>query len=100
MGGTGTWHLAGKYPDRFSAAVPIAGSPRAPLEGWRTPVFAVHSLRDTVVPIQPTATRVEELKRMGVRAELITLERPTHFRTGDHVDGVKQAVAWLREGWK
>ena len=32
MGGTGTWHFAQKYPQRFSAAVPLAG-PRRPRPG-------------------------------------------------------------------
>ena len=35
MGGAGTWHFAGKYPDRFAAAVPVAGRPPATAAGWR-----------------------------------------------------------------
>jgi predicted peptidase len=100
MGGAGTWHLAGKHPERFSAAVPVAGRPPAALDAWRVPVFAVHSRRDTVVPIQATESRIEELKQRGVRAELLTLARPTHFETSAHVEGVRQAVAWLREIWR
>jgi dipeptidyl aminopeptidase/acylaminoacyl peptidase len=64
------------------------------------PVFAVHSLRDTVVPIQATESRIEELRGLGVKAELVTLDRPTHFQTSAHVEGVRRAVAWLREIWR
>ena len=34
MGGRGTWDWADKYPDRFSAAIPISGTPAAS-GAWR-----------------------------------------------------------------
>jgi predicted peptidase len=97
MGGAGTWHFAGKYPDRFAAAVPVAGRPPATATGWRVPVFAVHSRGDRVVPIGPTEARIDELKRAGVAAALFALDRPTHYQTGAHAEGVRQAVPWLRQ---
>ena len=97
MGGAGTWHFAGKYPDRFAAAVPVAGRPPATAEGWRVPVFAVHSRSDQVVPIGPTEKRIDELKRAGVSAQLVRLDRPTHYQTGAHVEGLRLAVPWLRQ---
>jgi pimeloyl-ACP methyl ester carboxylesterase len=33
MGGTGSWHLAEKFPERFSAAIPIASRPPASAAG-------------------------------------------------------------------
>ena len=100
MGGAGTWHFAGKYPDRFAAAVPVAGRPPESAARWRVPVFAVHSRSDRVVPIGPTEQRIDELKRAGVRAELVALETPTHFQTGAHAEGLRRAVPWLRQIWK
>ena len=97
MGGAGTWHFAGKYPDRFAAAVPVAGRPPATAAGWRVPVFAVHSRSDQVVPIGPTEKRIDELKRAGVRAELVALDRPTHYQTNAHAEGLRLAVPWLRQ---
>jgi predicted peptidase len=97
MGGAGTWHFAGKYPDRFAAAVPVAGRPPATAAGWRVPVFAVHSRSDRVVPIGPTEQRIDELKRAGVAAQLFALDSPTHYQTGAHAEGVRQAVPWLRQ---
>ena len=97
MGGAGTWHFAGKYPDRFAAAVPVAGRPPATAAGWRVPVFAVHSRSDQVVPIGPTEKRIDELKRAGVTAELVALGRPTHFQTSAHAEGLRLAVPWLRQ---
>jgi poly(3-hydroxybutyrate) depolymerase len=76
MGGRGAWSWAAKYPDRFSAAVPVAGRPPESLEGWRVPVMAVHSVHDTVVPIAPTQEAIAKLRSAGVRAEMIVLSGP------------------------
>jgi predicted peptidase len=50
MGGTGSWHLAEKFPERFSAVLPIASTPPASAVGWQLPVLAIQSRDDKVVP--------------------------------------------------
>jgi dipeptidyl aminopeptidase/acylaminoacyl peptidase len=100
MGGSGTWHFAAKYPERFSAAVPVAGRPPASIQGWRLPVLAIHSRNDEVVPIGPTETRIAELRKSGGRAELITLSGITHYETNRFVEGLSRAVPWLKEIWR
>jgi predicted peptidase len=100
MGGAGTWHWAGKYPERFSAAVPVAGRPPASVAGWRLPVLAIHSRNDEVSPIGPTEKGIAELQKAGARAELIVLSGITHYETHRHVDGLQRAVPWLKELWK
>lgn len=104
MGGSGVWYFAGKYPARFSAAIPVAGMPPASAdararEGWRTPVFAVHSRSDEVMPIGPTEIRIKELQHAGVRAELVVLTGISHSQTNRFVDGLRRAVPWLKETW-
>jgi len=100
MGGTGTWSVVSKYPDRFSAAIPVAGMPPASAEGWRTPVFAVHSSNDEVMPIGPTEARIKELQKTGVRAELVILTGISHHETNRFVDGLRRAVPWLKQTWQ
>ena len=100
MGGTGSWHFAAKYPKRFSAAIPVAGRPPASASGWRLPILAIHSRNDQVAPIGPTETRIAELQESGVNAKLIALNGITHFETYRFVDGLRQAIPWLREIWK
>lgn len=100
MGGRGAWSWAAKYPDRFSAAVPVAGRPPESLEGWRVPVMAIHSVHDTVVPIGPTQDAIAKLKSSGARAEMIVLSGPGHHETYKFVDGLHQAVPWLQQIWK
>ena len=100
MGGTGTWHWAGRYPERFSAAIPVAGRPPASAAGWSLPVFAVHSRNDEIAPFTSTRNRIGELRENGVRAELVELDGIGHYETGRHVEGLQQAVPWLREIWR
>lgn len=100
MGGTGSWHFAAAYPERFSAAIPIAGRPPESALGWRLPVLAIHSRNDQVAPIAPTETRIAELRKSGVNAKLIALTGITHYETYRFADGLQQAVPWLREIWK
>ena len=100
MGGAGSWHFAEKFPDRFSAAIPVAGRPPESAAGWRLPVLAVHSRDDQVVPFDPTQTRIAELQKAGVNAKLIALSGITHYQTNRFKDALRQAVPWLREVWK
>jgi len=100
MGGRGTWDWADKYPDRFSAAIPISGTPTASGATWRLPVFAVHSRDDKVQPIGPTERRIAELKMRGVNAQIVVLNGIEHFETYKFVGGLRQAAPWVQEVWK
>ncbi len=100
MGGAGSWHVAEKFPERFSAAIPVAGRPPASASGWRLPVLAIHSRDDQVVPFEPTAARIAELQKAGVNAKLIPLTGITHYQTNRFTGALRQAVPWLREVWK
>ena len=100
MGGTGSWHFAEKFPERFSAAIPIASRPPASASGWRLPVLAIHSRNDQVAPFEPAALRIAELQKAGVNAKLIALTGITHYETGRFADALRQAVPWLRDIWK
>jgi predicted peptidase len=100
MGGAGAWHFAEKFPERFSAAIPVAGRPPTSASGWRLPVLAIHSRNDQVVPFGPTQTRIAELQKAGVDASLIALTGITHYQTYRFRDALHEAVPWLREVWK
>ena len=100
MGGSGTWHWANTFPERFSAAIPVAGRPTGSASAWRVPVFAVHSRDDEVMPIEPAEKRIEELKQLGKNAEMVVLTGITHYETGKYVDGLRRAVPWLKDLWK
>src|SRR5258705_12733930 len=98
MGGAGTWYWADKYPDRFSAAVPVSGRPTSSATTWRVPVFAVHSRNDQVNPIGPTEQRIAQLKKQGLNAQIVVLTGISHYETNRFVDGLRQAVPWIQKG--
>ena len=100
MGGAGTWHFAEKYPQRFSAAIPVAGRPPASAAGWKMPVLAVHSHDDQVVPFGPAEARIAELQKAGVNAKMIAVSGISHYETSRFRDALKQSVPWLKEVWK
>ena len=100
MGGQGTWYWADRYPERFSAAVPVSGTPTPLAATWRLPVFAVHSRDDQVQPIGPTEQRIAELKKRGINAQMVVLNGIEHFETYKFVSGLRQAVPWIQEIWK
>jgi predicted peptidase len=100
MGGTGSWHFAEKFPQRFSAAIPIAGQPPESAAGWRLPVLAIHSRDDQVAPFGPTQARIAQLQKAGVNAKLILLSGISHYETDRFQGALQQAVPWLREIWK
>ena len=100
MGGAGSWHIAEKYPERFSAVIPVAGRPPASATGWKLPVLAIHSREDQVVAFGPAEARVIELQKSGVNAKLIALTGITHYETSRFRDALRQAIPWLREIWK
>jgi len=100
MGGTGSWHFAEKFPQIFSAAIPIAGTPSESAAGWRLPVLAIHSRDDQVAPFGPTEARIAQLQKAGVNARLILLAGITHYETDRFQGALRQAVPWLREIWK
>ncbi|HYM17684.1 MAG TPA: alpha/beta fold hydrolase [Micropepsaceae bacterium] len=100
MGGQGSWHFAEKFPERFSAAIPVSGTPPQSASGWKVPVFAIHSHDDQVQPFGPTATRIEELQKAGVNAKLVALNGITHYQMDRFQGALRRAVPWLREVWK
>lgn len=100
MGGSGAWYWAGKYPERFSAAIPVSGRPTPAPASWRVPVLAIHSTADEVNPIGFTAQRVQELKAQGAKAEIVTIPDVPHYETASFVPALKRAVPWIREIWK
>jgi len=100
MGGAGSWTLAEKFPQRFSAAIPIASRPPAAAAGWRLPVFVVHSRDDQVAPFGPAEARIAELQKAGVNAKLVALNGITHYETHRFQNAVRQAVPWLQAVWR
>lgn len=72
LGGSGAWHLATAYPERFAALAPICGSSdwlggtTEPLCRLRDlPVWVFHGAQDQVVPLAHSQRMVEALRACG-----------------------------------
>jgi predicted peptidase len=100
MGGMGTWHLAARHPDLFSAALPVAGIPGdgPPVE---IPLYAIHSRNDEVIALGPAKRAVKEMKKQGLEAKLVVLEDgPTHYDTTAFAPALRHGAKWLEKLWR
>jgi poly(3-hydroxybutyrate) depolymerase len=97
-GGTGSWHMAMKYPWLWSGVVPrCAGEIRD--DGFveniaKLPTYMIHGTRDSLIPVESSRAMVERLSRAGNEARL------TEITGGGHRFFSRQnrkVRAWLGE---
>ncbi len=98
LGGIGTWFLAARHPEIFSAAVPMAGRPVIDT-GLRVPVYAIHGRRDEVIDIDPTRRAIDAMRAEGLEAHLVIVKGTTHYETGRFARPLRGAVEWLQGFW-
>jgi predicted peptidase len=101
LGGFGTWYMAARHPEIFSAAIPIAGRPQPEsIEKIdRLPMFVIHSRKDAIVPIEPTSQAVEVLKKKGTPVEFLAVDGLGHYDTPSYVEYLQKTVPWLKRVW-
>lgn len=102
MGGIGTWYLAARNQELFSAAVPVAGRPQADSAEveWKIPVFVIHGRKDEVLPMAPTEEVVGRLKERGVDIEMEIVEGVTHYDVAGFSESLKAVVPWIERVWR
>lgn len=101
MGGGGTWYLAPRHPDRFRAALVMAGRPQddsATLD-WNTPLYVIHSSADQVVSLESTLSVVERLRSRGADIDLVVLNDITHYEIPRYRTYLADAKEWILEAW-
>jgi predicted peptidase len=102
MGGRGTWFMASRHADLFTAAIPIAGSPGSePLERLgRIPTYVIHSRDDEVVPFAQDEQAARELEKRGRAVRFEALAGIGHYQMGGYVDALARAGRWVVEQWR
>jgi len=102
MGGRGTWYLAARHPDRFTAAIVMATGPaQGSLEGLAsTPIYVIHSPDDEVVPYEPVEETVVALAARGYHVQMMRLPGAGHGMMGDYVGPLRAAGDWVQEQWR
>jgi predicted peptidase len=84
MGGRGTWYLATRHPNRFTAAIPMAA--RADGDDvdqvGNMPVFIIHARDDELVPFEPAEQLAQDMKEQGHTISFMALDDVGHFQMG------------------
>ena len=67
MGGSGTWAIAAKYPNLFSAVIPICGGgdPGQGKAMAMLPIWVFHGDKDKSVPLDRSRQMVEAIREAG-----------------------------------
>jgi predicted peptidase len=101
MGGAGTWFMAARHPDLFTAAIPIAGrlgDQRVEQLGT-IPTFIIHSRDDQVVPFGPADEAARTLQAMGRPVTIEALSGIGHYQMGGYVSTLWWAGQWVIDRW-
>jgi predicted peptidase len=76
MGGSGTWSITAKYPDKFAAAVPMCGrGDEASAEKLTSlPIWIFHGAKDTGSPVSLSQTMFDAIKKAGSEKIKFTID--------------------------
>jgi predicted peptidase len=102
MGGLGTWYLAARHPDLFSAAIPIS----APADVSATPIilrvplFIIHGEKDELFPPVDVKLLYHKQKNNGAEIDMIIVAGVSHYQMARFVNPLKSTIPWLRKIWE
>lgn len=94
MGAIGCWHFTGAYPERFAAAVPVAGFPGGSLHS-RVPVRTLAAEADEIFDLGRLRAAVVEASAGGSDVELLVVPARGHYDVGGFGDALGTLVPWL-----
>ena len=98
LGGYGTLHFAGKYPDKLTAAVAICGGglEKDAYNLSMVPLWILHGNKDTAVPLSESQKVVNAVKKCNPEANLIfsIIEGGTHGSV-EHFFHSNEIYDWL-----
>lgn len=102
MGAIGTYKLAARHPELFSAAIPVSGMPSSEdLSSLRSvPLFIIQSDGDEVFPMDEAGPVLETLRRDHPDVTIEIVPGLSHYRTADFVPALKKAALWLKKEWR
>ena len=101
MGGRGTWFMASRHADLFTAAIPMAAAiGDEPIDRLGLiPTYIIHSRDDQVVPFGPAAQNASNLETRGRPVRFEELRGLGHYDMGGYVDALRQAGRWIIDRW-
>jgi len=102
LGGSGTWHMAARHPDLFSAAIPIS----APADISTIPIiedvplYVIHGEKDELFPSLDVRLLCEKQKNGGAEIELIIVPGASHHQLARFIIPLKATIPWVRKIWE
>jgi hypothetical protein len=101
IGGIGTWHMAGRFPGRFAAALAMAAQPpkNFSIDEWSVPMYVIHGRDDEVFPIVDTTKVVIQMENQKKDVAYRILEQVRHFETYKYISPLKDAIQWVIDRW-
>jgi predicted peptidase len=101
LGGIGAWYLAARHPERFSAGIALSALPPKEAIGipWKTPMFVVHSFKDTIFPLWKVEEVIDAMLDEGAPIVFKVIDKARHYQTEKFIDILKEAVPWVRRMW-
>ena len=102
LGGIGTWHLAEQYPERFSAAIVMAGLPPSTelIMDWQIPLYVIQGSEDELFPVEIMTKFVAKLEESGADVAYRVLDRVTHYESNRYIGPLKETVPWILKYWQ
>ena len=99
LGGRGTWYMAARHPDLFTAAIPMAArSDRDDAEQvGDMPVFIIHARDDELIPFEPAAQLAQEMDERGQTVSFMPLDGIGHFQMS--AEPLRAGGEWVVERW-
>lgn len=97
MGGYGTWDAITRFPEKFAAAVAIAGSgdpTKAPAAG-AVPVYVAHSRGDGLVPVRGSLAMIAAVRDAGGRPKYVEYARLGHNPSIAKAMNDRRLIPWL-----
>lgn len=101
MGGRGTWFMASRHGDLFTAAIPMAASVGdEPIDRLGLiPTYIIHSHDDQVVPFAPAERNARQLETLGRTVRFEDLRGLGHYEMSGYVDALRRAGQWVSARW-
>jgi predicted esterase len=101
LGAIGSWYMASRNPDLFTACIPVSGSIPSSVQpiDRLPPTFVIHSRQDEVFAYSKTEKDVNDLTAKGLPVELFTVEGISHYETSAFQNALEKSVSWLTEIW-
>ena len=101
-GGGGTWLIASKHQDLYTAAMPMAALPLRNAAGidWQIPILVMNSEADELFDFDSAERTASQLKELGANINFYAVENVSHYRADLYPGPIQDALPWLLAQWE